>query len=197
MMKKTDILKGTHYEAEVSFFYQDDTLLVKKRYRQDVACIQWLNKHLAKYYDPSRVMPVAQHEYAALNLLSRYDMAPKPLSLESDFIIMHFCGTPFTLQYTLPKAAYLKQCHLLLDSLEKLGFAHNDLLPSNLLIDKEKKIRVIDFTLSEFDGIRIMDELPDQSWARPYQDREILRQYRRKSRMEKMMKRIIHGSFFK
>ncbi len=179
------IPKGTHYEAEITFFKEGDQIIVQKRYRKDVECIQWLNQHLSQYYDSEKAQPVAQHEFRALQLLEPYNISAKPLALEKDAITMQFCGIPFELQYSLSRKLYRQGCRQILDLFSKLNFSHNDLLPSNLLIDSQNKLRVIDFTLSEFGEVCIMDVLPNSRWARAYRDREVLDFYSTKQWVKK------------
>jgi len=185
------IAVGTHYEADILFHKVEGDLLVEKKYRPEVECIHWLNQHLAQYYDPKIAMPVAQHEFRALQLLSKYDISAKPVSLNQTSIIMHFVGVPFQINHALSRRRYLKQCSLILDLFKKLNFFHNDLLPSNLLIDKHNQLKVIDFTLSEFDQICIMESLPNSKWARAYQDQQILNQYCTKKRVNYCLSRLL------
>lgn len=174
-MLMINIPKSAHAESEISF--KNDSIhgtIVCKRYRQDVECVHWLNQHLAQYYDPSHGQPVAQHEFAALHILAPYRFAPKPLTLFHDSIIIEFAGVPLTFTSPISIKEYKKQCHSILNTLVQLDFKHNDLLPRNVLFH-QGQIKIIDFTLSEFLGIKIMDTLPNPAWARPGKDTEILK----------------------
>jgi RIO-like serine/threonine protein kinase len=166
--------KGVHYESDI-FFDADPTheIVVIKKYKTDNECIRWLNQHLAQYYDPSKGLPVAQHEFAALKLLEPYGFVPKPLDLRPDSIVMEFAGTPVSPEAPIAIEVYLEHCQRIMDTFARLNFRHNDLLPSNVLVH-EGKVKVIDFTLSEFGDIQTMRNLPNPDWARPGQDSNIL-----------------------
>lgn len=148
-------------------------IVVTKKYNLDVDCIKWLNNQLSKYYDSTKGLPVAQHEFAALELLATYNIAPKPLYLLPDAIVMKYAGIPITLKPKILFEGYIEQCHVILETFKKLNFRHNDLLPRNVLVEKHK-VKIIDFTLSEFHNINIISELPDNKWANPGQDENIL-----------------------
>ena len=166
--------RDKHVESEI-FFYHDPELglVIVKRYRQDVECIRWLNSHLAKYYPPEKGLPVAQHEFAALRKLAAHGIAPDPIRLTADSVVMKYAGEPIHSPNSEFVLDYRKQAAAILDTLQKLDFKHNDLLPRNVLAHKGK-IHVVDFTLSEFDGISIMADLPNPDWARPEEDRNLL-----------------------
>jgi RIO-like serine/threonine protein kinase len=165
---------GTHYESDISFEADPVRgILVTKTYRTGHECVQWLNRHLARYYDAAKGQPVAQHEYAALTLLEPYGIAPKAVEFRPDSIVMEFAGTPISLGVSIPTETYLMHCQRILDTLERLHFRHNDLLPSNVLVH-EGQVKIADFTLAEFGRIQIMKDLPNPAWARPGQDRNIL-----------------------
>jgi len=166
--------KGAHYESDV-LFDSDPAhgVVVTKIYRSDNECVRWLNGHLAQYYDASRGQPVAQHEFSALALLEPHGFTPKPIDLRSDSIVMEFCGSPISPDAPIAIKAYSEQCRQILDTFSRLNFKHNDLLPSNVLI-RDGKVKIIDFTLSEFGDIEIIRDLPNPDWARPGQDRNVL-----------------------
>ena len=161
------------FESYISFHQDPERgILVTKRYRQEVPCVQWLNRQLAEFYDPAEGQPVAQHEHAALELLAPYGFVPRVLSRDTDSIQMEFAGIPVT-HASIPTAEYREQCQLILDTFERLGFLHNDLLPRNVLID-DGRVKIVDFTLAEFPGVELMSHLPDSRWARPGEDRKLL-----------------------
>jgi hypothetical protein len=166
--------KASHDEAEITF---EETvglgIVVTKQYRSDCECIQWLNRVLARYYNPSEGQPVAQHEFAALTLLRPYGFVPHPLRRGSDFIQMEFAGEPVGPDCGISPAEFRRQCEVILNTFKTLGFRHNDLLPRNVLTH-EGRVKIIDFTLSEFGGIEIMTQLPDPNWAIPGQDHRLL-----------------------
>jgi hypothetical protein len=163
-----------HYEADVFFDIDSaDNILVTKKYKLNVECIEWLNEHLSRYYDRSQGQPVAQHEFAALKLLAPFGFVPKPLDLRADSIVMEFAGHPLTANSKISADDYLKQCRFILDTLAALNFKHNDLLLGNVLLD-HGKIKIIDFTLAEFGVVEIMKDLPNRHWARPGEDKTIL-----------------------
>jgi len=169
-----NITKPIHYESEISFLKDAmHGLVVQKKYRNDVECIQWLNRYLSKYYDPSKGLPVAQHEFAALKLLTPFGIVPKPLRLEMGAIVMDFAGDPLTETLEISLVSYLEQCHFILQTFHKMNFKHNDLILGNVLVHKGK-VKIIDFTLSEFNGVEIMKDLPNPNWARFGQDANLL-----------------------
>jgi SAM-dependent methyltransferase len=165
---------AVHYESAITFERDAaGALQVRKRYRQEVPCVRWLNQRLAGNYDPNKALPVAQHEFAALQALEKFDIAPKPLGLEPDAIVMTYAGKPLGAGTQIDPLAYREQCQHILRIFHQLGLHHNDMLPANVLIDNGR-VRVIDFTLAEFGGIKLMSALPNPSWARPGQDENIL-----------------------
>jgi hypothetical protein len=166
--------KGAHYESDI-FFDADPRyeIIVIKKYKTENECIRWLNRHLAQYYDASKGQPVAQHEFAALKLLEPHGFVPKPLDIRPDSIVMDFAGSPVSPEAPIAIEVYLEYCRRILDTFARLNFRHNDLLPSNVLVH-EGRVKVIDFTLSEFGDIQTMRSLPNPHWARPGQDRNIL-----------------------
>lgn len=167
--------RNRHAESEILFDYDPEHgLVVVKRYRVDAECIAWLNGHLSDLYPPERGLPVAQHEFAALSKLAPHGVAPEPVRLLPDGIVMRYAGEPID----SPNAAFTKdskrQFRAILDTLEALEFRHNDMLPRNILVH-DGKLALIDFTLSEFDGVSIMRDLPNPGWARPGRDSDLLR----------------------
>jgi len=166
--------KGVHYESDILFDSNPvHGIIVIKTYRTDNDCVRWLNGHLAQYYDASKQQPVAQHEFSALKLLEPYGFVPKPLDLRPDSIVMEFAGSPVSPEAPIAIEVYLEHCRRIMDTFARLNFRHNDLLPSNVLVH-EGKVKVIDFTLSEFGDIQTMRNLPNPDWARPGQDSNIL-----------------------
>lgn len=167
--------KGVHYESEVEFVRSEATgeLQVVKRYRAEHPCVAWLNEALAEWYDPARGMPVAQHEHAALELLSPRGVAPPPLELRPDAIVSAFAGEPVSRRSRITARDYVNQCERILDVFTEEGLRHNDLLPRNVLV-RERRVSVVDYTLAEFGEVALMDRLPDPAWARPGEDRELL-----------------------
>lgn len=167
--------KGLHYESEVEFIRSEPTgeLQVVKRYRTDHPCVAWLNEALAEWYDPARGLPVAQHEHAALELLSPHGAAPPSLELRADAIVSAFAGEPVSRRSRITADDYLEQCERILDVFAEVGLRHNDLLPRNVLV-QDRRVSVVDYTLAEFGAVSLMDRLPDPAWARPGEDRELL-----------------------
>lgn len=164
------------FEAHVSFERCKATgqIIVSKQYRLDCECVVWLNSHLAQYYDPEIAYPVAQHEFAALQLLQPYEFFPDPVELLPTGITMAYAGVPLAqARSQLTRESFLEQANAILGIFENLRFRHNDLLPWNVLVQGDR-LRVIDFTLSEFGGRELMPHLPNPSWAQPGKDRQLL-----------------------
>ena len=173
--------KGVHYESDVVFDADPARgIVVTKTYKSDNDCVRWLNRHLAQYYDASKGQPVAQHEFAALTLLEPYGFVPKPLDLWPHSIVMEFAGRPVSPEAPIPVEDYLHDCRRILETFARLNFRHNDLLPSNVLV-QDGRVKVVDFTLSEFGNVQIMKDLPNPNWARPGQDHNILTYMSRQS----------------
>lgn len=167
------IIKGPHYEADIAFTKDERRgIVVTKKYRLDVACIAWLNKHLSNYYPAEGGLPVAQHEFAALTLLAKHGVAPRPIEALKHAIVMEFAGRPVAAASLISFKSYMTQCQNILTTLGRLNFRHNDLLPANVVV-RRGRLKIIDFTLSEFNGIEIMNALPEPGWARPGQDEAI------------------------
>lgn len=167
------------FEAHVSFERCKITgqILVRKQYRLDCECVVWLNSHLARYYDPKIAYPVAQHEFAALQLLQPYEFYPDPVELLPNGITMAYAGIPLAqARQQLTRESFLEQAETILGIFEKLELRHNDLLPWNVLVDGDR-LRVIDFTLSEFAGRELMSSLPNPGWAQAGKDRQLLEHY--------------------
>lgn len=166
--------KEKHTESEI-YFKKVKHLgtVVTKRYKRDTPWIQWLNKQLSTYYPMDVAMPIAQHEYTVLQLLSPFDIAPAPIALLPDAVVMKYAGLPLTAKAGISLEEYRKQCQNILDIFQRLKFKHNDLLCRNVLIDNGK-VMVVDFTMSEFNDIKLMDKLPDPKWAQPDKDHLLL-----------------------
>lgn len=164
--KKQQIIS---YESNISFCsnYKNYKNVVIKKYKIDCGCIQWLNKHLKTFYQFSSIMPVAQHEFRALEILYENKLSPKPLELGVDYIVLEKYGQELK---NFDKSMYL-QAENILKTLKELDFKHNDLLMRNILIGKQNQLKLIDFTLSEFNGIEIIKYLPDKNWAYPGDER--------------------------
>lgn len=161
-----------HYEADISFIREKDQLFVYKYYRTKHDCIAWLNQHLAQYYSCNGTAPVAQHEFTALQILSRpeFGIAPEPIDIGTNYIVMKYAG--ISLDYSfwkISKNKFKTQALSIIEKLNQINFSHNDILPGNVLISNGQ-IQLIDFTLSEFNGISIRKDIPDLSWGRFGQD---------------------------
>lgn len=168
------IAKGV--ESYVSFQKSSTNgeIIVTKKYRDDCKCIVWLNEYLSQYYNPKNGYPVAQHEYAALQFLKSYLYFPNPIQLKHDSITMTYSGVPLEQSSKqLDKESFISQAQKILKLFKDLGFYHNDLLPRNVLINK-KQVKIIDFTLSEFNGIDIMSHIPNHNWAQAHKDYQLL-----------------------
>ncbi len=172
--------KVVGYEANIVFknHYKHYGSVVIKQYRDDSECVNWLNEILKEYYPDESIIPVAQHEFRILSILSKYDIAPVPVELGQNYVIMKKFGSCISdeKKYKGDKKLYT-QALKILETLEKLGIKHNDLLPRNILIDNKKQIKLIDFTLSEIENIKLMDKLPNTRWAYP-NDSRILEYFR-------------------
>lgn len=172
--KAAQLPLGAHYESDISIAPDPvHGMIVRKRYRDDVECVRWLNRHLASYYADSGYQPVAQHEFAALQLLDPHGFVPTPLELRRDSVVMRYAGLPLMAAPPIDPASYRAQCEKILQTLTELHFRHNDLLIGNVLVQGDK-IRICDFTLSEFGNVSIMNQLPDSRWARPGEDHKLL-----------------------
>lgn len=168
--RKPFIRRDPHYEADIHFSRDPNIgLICIKKYRKDVDCISWLNDHLSKYYPSTEGLPVAQHEYAALTLLEKHKVAPRPIAMLGDAVAMEFAGRPVSPFSIISADDYKEQCLRILTIFEGIDFRHNDMLASNVLIHRGK-VKLIDFTLSEFAGIDIARSLPQPGWARLGQD---------------------------
>ena len=164
-----------HYESEISIAPgAGGRLEVTKRYIRDHECISWLNLELANHYDPAVGLPVAQHEFAAYELLAPLGCAPSPVELRPDSIVVEHGGEALRADSPISEPAYERQCVGILDGFESLGFRHNDILAGNVLIDAEGRVRIIDFTLAEFGSIELMPSLPNRDWARPGEDAKLV-----------------------
>ncbi len=163
-----------HVESDLALVdYPGAGPAVVKTYKPGQPCVAWLNQHLARYYDARAGMPVAQHEYAALELLHPHGIAPRPLRREAGAIVMAYAGTPITFGLALGEREFRAQAEFILATLARLSFRHNDLIPRNVLVD-EGRLRIIDFTLSEFGPVRdVMARLPDPRWAYPERESDL------------------------
>ena len=163
------------YEAEITVEGDDggSPARVVKAYRRDHPCIAWLNERLAEWYDPALGLPVAQHEWAAYELLAPEGFVPDPIERRPDAIVLGWGGEPLHAGSGLSEREYRRQAAAVLEAFARLGFRHNDLLDRNVLVDGDR-IRIVDFTLAEFGEVRLMDALPDPAWARPGEDERLL-----------------------
>jgi hypothetical protein len=173
-MRLTRFLKAEHYESDV-YFDSDPVhgMIVIKKYKTDNECVRWLNRYLAQYYDTSKGQPVGQHECAALKLLEPYGFVPKVVDLRLDSLAMEFAGDPLSPEAPIEMETYLNECRHILKIFAKLKFRHNDLRRSNVLLH-DGKVKIIDFTLSEFGDIQVIKGLPNPNWARAGQDDNLL-----------------------
>ena len=183
-------MKTVHYESVIRF---ETGGVVVKTYRDDCECIRWLNRHLARYYDPAKGQPVAQHEFAALRFLEPCGFVPKPLRLDHGSIAMEYAGVPVSPRSEVSLDEYRRQCQSILATFAKLGFRHNDLLPGNVLVH-HGRIKIIDFTLAEFDAVEIAGNLPDPDWARLGQDQALLTYAPRPGLMTKLARLLRYKS---
>jgi hypothetical protein len=159
-----------HYESYITVFDHPSLgRLVRKQYRDDHPCINWLNETLQDYYPKSKFLPVALHEARALNILSAIGLAPRLICCEANAVVMEYAGVPITANPTIDALSFYRQAVYITERLISLGFRHNDLLPRNVVVLGEK-VRLIDFTMSEFANIRFIDKLPNRGWARSGED---------------------------
>ncbi len=159
--------KTLSYDAKV---YNLFNCLVIKKYK-DAEQIRFLNEWLPQFYPnkPPRIMPVAWHEWSAIKLLYSHALAPFPIYCGKDFIIMTYVGKTLEGEVVIDNGLYLK-AQKVLETLDSLGFKHNDLLPRNICINKND-IKLIDFTMAEFNGVSIINEMPNPNWAYPGDER--------------------------
>ena len=164
-----------HYESEISVAPgAGGRLEVTKRYIREHECISWLNRELAAHYDPAAGLPVAQHEFAAYELLAPLGFAPSPVELRSDSIVVEYGGESLRADSPISEQEYERRCLAILRGFESIGFRHNDVLAGNVLIDPDARVRIIDFTLAEFGSIELMPSLPNRDWARPGEDAKLV-----------------------
>lgn len=157
------------YDADVYILFNK---FVVKKYKT-AQQIEYLNRRLHCFYKriPRGILPVAWHEWTAINRLYPYGIAPKPYFCGTNYVIMGYAGeTIENLDYD--KSMYYEQAKGVLKTLETIGFKHNDLLPRNICI-KNGRIILIDFTMSEFDGVSIIEDMPNPNWAYPGDERLI------------------------
>ncbi|MCR4623249.1 MAG: hypothetical protein K5780_01135 [Alphaproteobacteria bacterium] len=159
----------TSFESDIGFLrnYKNFGEVVVKKYKADSPCVIWLNQHLRRYYVYSTIMPIAQHEFRALEILNSNGVAPRPLEIGTDYIILEKWGTELK---NPPMNLYSQAVHILKE-LRRLNFKHNDLLMRNILIDASNELKLIDLTLSEFGNVEIIKHLPNKSWAYPGDER--------------------------
>lgn len=158
---------GLHYESEI--FIHDDPVygkVVQKRYKQEHECIKWLNSELQQYYSIEGVLPVALHEATALKILEPHEIAPKLIGVIGDSLFMEYAGEPLEELSQSDRTKLAVRARSIQNKLRELNFKHNDLLERNILVQGDK-LRLIDFTLSEFNGINLMNVLPNRDWAYP------------------------------
>ncbi len=163
-----------HFESHITLVkHHLHGLVVQKRYRQEHPCVAWLNTVLKPYYPDDRFLPIAQHEARALLLLSQYGISPKLIEYSFDSVVMEFAGTPITKDSSILIKNYEKLASRIINLFVEIGFKHNDLLPRNVLLH-DGVIKLIDFTLSEFNDIKFMALLPNSKWARYGEDYNLL-----------------------
>ena len=164
-----------HYESRISTFnHPEHGLVIKKHYKADNECIQWLNSYLGRFYTNKKIMPVVAHEANILNALEPFGIVPKCYGYGKDCIYLEIAGNPITSTCdSITKNEYLFQAKNILSVFAQLGLKHNDLLEGNLLLH-DGILKVIDFTLAEFKGIETSKYLPDRGWARINLDHQIL-----------------------
>lgn len=166
-----------HYESDIIIV--DDLIygkVVQKKYKESCECVKWLNGYLDKYYPLKGIMPIAQHEASALQLLDKYGFVPKLIGVNEDSIFMEYSGESLELLENIDKSVFIEQAQNIHNIFNEIGFKHNDLLERNFLV-KNGKLYVIDFTLSEFNGIEIMKDLPDKNWAYPQLNESIMNHF--------------------
>jgi serine/threonine-protein kinase RIO1 len=153
-------------------------LFVVKWYK-NAEQIRYLNKHLAPQYSdkPKRIAPVAWHEWKAIKKLYKYGISPKPIFLGHNYIIMEHAGTNLQdIERWEERDDYRTQMWKIIEIMNDIGFKHNDLIPRNVCVKKDKLV-LIDFTMSEFDGVSILEGIPNPIWAQP-DDERILDSFR-------------------
>lgn len=173
------------YEADITVVDAPDgnPERVIKTYRQHHPCIAWLNERLTEWYDPAAGLPVAQHEWAAYRLLAPEQIVPEALELRRDAIVLGWGGESLRAASRIGTGEYGRQAETILRIFGRVGFRHNDLDARNVLVD-HRRVRVIDFTLAEFSGVQLMDDLPDHAWARAGQD-DLLLDHLRSARRDR------------
>lgn len=143
---------------------------VKKTYLGNKVHIKWLNEALSKYYDSQERMPVISHECAAIKLLSKYGIVPEIYESGYDYLIMSYEGNSLCLDWwKTRKQSYVKKAANILNILSEVGFKHNDLIPSNVLLHKGK-LTLIDFSWAEFNNIDITSDMPQKNWCHKGED---------------------------
>jgi hypothetical protein len=166
---------AVHYESDISVEQDSQTraMRVTKRYRTTHPCVAWLNERLGDWYDRDRGLPVAQHEWAAYQLLEPYGIVPRPIDCLPDAIVVEWGGEPLAPDAAIADDDYRAQAEHVLKVFAATGFSHNDLLERNVLVS-DGALRIIDFTLAEFGQVSLMGDLPNPAWARPGEDAMLL-----------------------
>lgn len=163
-----------HVESEIAVVRDAAAgLVVRKQYKPEVPCVAWLNQELRRWYDAGAGMPVAQHEYRALQLLAPHGIVPQPLALEGDVLVMTYCGDSLEFRPRISRQSYEEQAARIVALLAQLGFRHNDMLPRNVVV-QDGTVRLVDFTLAEFGDVELMAHLPQPQWARPGRDQDMV-----------------------
>ena len=175
-----EIVIEKHYESTIEVLSDENgNPVIKKTYNAEVPVIRFLNDYLKNFYSVDtktggEVMPVAAHEYFLLKKLEPYNIAPRALGLEENSVYLSFEGNSILhSDEKISREEFLIQARNILHVLRTLGIRHNDLLPSNVLI-RDRRLKLIDFTLADFDPIDIVANLPDRNWARLNQDYNLL-----------------------
>jgi len=129
--------------------------LVKKSIGNNSIC-KIYNNVLSDYYSGS-VLPVIQHEVAALQALEKYDFTPKVVDVKDKYFIMTFCGSPvmrFTIFDNLEcRVTYILEC------MEKGDVSHNDIFFKTFrnCTVLNYQLYLVDFQLANVKDIRPYD----------------------------------------
>lgn len=170
-----EIFIEPHYESKIEILKDNEgNLIVKKTYDEKAPVINFLNGYLKNYYPANEIMPVAIHEYCILKNLEPFNIAPRALGIEKNCIYMSFEGNSIlSSAQRLTKDEFLTQARNILHIFHIFGIRHNDLIPSNVLI-RDRTLKIIDFTLTDYGNIDIVSNLPDRHWAYLNQDYNLL-----------------------
>ena len=176
-----EIVIEKHFESKIEVLSGNDgNPIIKKTYDADAPVIRFLNKYLNGVYGIDKnkfggeVMPVALHEYFILTRLEPYNIAPRVLDIGKDCLYMTFEGNSIlSSAQKITQSEFLLQAKNILHILHILGIRHNDLTPANVLI-RDRTLKIIDFTLADFDKLDIVSNLPDRRWAYLNQDHNLL-----------------------